>query len=166
MQQNNMDNIYDKYGKIVHNYLLCLCRDAHIADELTQETFYLALKNIDSFKGQCKISSWLCQIGKNLWYKEMKKYKKSFDICAQECQNEMKSNENVETDCINHMEIIDLFKLLHNLEGKTKELMYLRLTGMLSFKEIGDILGESEVWARVNFYRTKQKIVKGAEKNE
>lgn len=63
----------------------------------------------------------------------------------------------------NHIDSIDLFKMLHNLDEKTKELMYLRLTGFLSFKEIGEILGESEVWARVTFYRTKQKIVKEME---
>lgn len=165
MQKNNMDSIYKEYGKMVHNYLFCLCRDVHMADELTQETFYQALKNINSFRGECKISSWLCQIAKNLWFRESKKNGKIL-FSNEENELELKSNESIEKDCISHMETIDLFRILHNLDEKTKELMYLRLTGMLSFKEIGNILGESEVWARVTFYRTKQKIVEGAKVNE
>ena len=44
--------------------------------------------------------------------------------------------------------------------------MYLRISGDLSFKEIGEIMGKSENWARVNFYRGKEKLLERKGKNE
>lgn len=159
MQNKSIDKLYREYAKKVHNYLFCLCNDNQIADDLTQETFYQAMKSIGTFRGECKISVWLCQIAKHLWFKELKKNKVK-KVSSDEVEKDIKDNLNFEELIINHISTIDLFRLLHNLDEKTKELMYLRLTGFLSFREIGDILGESEVWARVTFYRTKQKIVK------
>ena len=50
---------------------------------------------------------------------------------------------------------------MQKLDEKTREVIYLRITGELSFKEIGDILNKSENWARVTFYRGKQKMKEG-----
>ena len=47
---------------------------------------------------------------------------------------------------------------MQKLEPKFRELIYLRMVGNLSFAEIGEILGKTANWARVNFYRAKQKI--------
>ncbi len=162
MQENNIDKLYRDYAKKIHSYLFCLCKDNHIADDLTQETFYQAMKSISKFRGACKVSVWLCQIAKHLWFKELKK-NKNIKVPINEVGSDIRSTADAETLIVNHIDSIDLFKMLHNLDEKTKELMYLRLTGFLSFKEIGEILGESEVWARVTFYRTKQKIVKEME---
>ena len=68
-----MVEIYRKYLPQVYNFLFSLCHDAHLSEELTQETFFQALKSIDSFRGDCKIYVWLCSIAKHLWYKELKK---------------------------------------------------------------------------------------------
>ena len=160
MKENDIDKLYKDYARKVHSYLFYLCKDNHMADDLTQETFYQAMKSIDKFRGECKVSVWLCQIAKHLWFKEVEKRKK---VSFEKFENDINSNTNIEALNINHINSIDLFKILHNFDEKTKELMYLRLTGFLSFKEIGDIIGESEVWARVTFYRTKQKIVKEME---
>lgn len=160
MKENHIEQLYKDYAKKIHSYLFYLCKDNHMADDLTQETFYQAMKSIDKFRGECKVSVWLCQIAKHLWFKEVEKRKK---VSFEKFENDINSNTNIEALNINHINSIDLFKILHNFDEKTKELMYLRLTGFLSFKEIGDIIGESEVWARVTFYRTKQKIVKEME---
>ena len=160
MKENHIEQLYKDYARKIHSYLFYLCKDNHMADDLTQETFYQAMKSIDKFRGECKVSVWLCQIAKHLWFKEVEKRKK---VSFEKFENDINSNTNIEALNINHINSIDLFKILHNFDEKTKELMYLRLTGFLSFKEIGDIIGESEVWARVTFYRTKQKIVKEME---
>lgn len=160
MKENDIDKLYKDYARKVHSYLFYLCKDNHMADDLTQETFYRAMKSIHNFRGECKVSVWLCQIAKHLWFKEVEKRKK---VSFEKFENDIKSNTDIEALNINHINSIDLFKLLHTFDEKTKELMYLRLTGFLSFKEIGEIIGESEVWARVTFYRTKQKIVKEME---
>ena len=72
-----MVEIYRKYMPQVYNFLFSLCHDAHLSEELTQETFFQALKSIDSFRGDCKIYVWLCSIAKHLWYKELKKKDRS-----------------------------------------------------------------------------------------
>ena len=48
--------------------------------------------------------------------------------------------------------------ILHTLEEPYKEVFWMRTFGELSFKEIGEIHGKTESWARVTFYRAKQKI--------
>ena len=72
----DMEQIYEQYFETVNKYLFCLTRNNDISEELTQETFYKAVKKIDTYKGECKMSVWLCQIAKNLWYDYCKKNKK------------------------------------------------------------------------------------------
>lgn len=54
------DDIFQDYGKLVYRYLLRLCGDKDLAEELMQETFYQAVKSADRFDGSCKVSTWLC----------------------------------------------------------------------------------------------------------
>ena len=61
----NMKQVYEEHFNTVYKYLLCLTHNANFSEELTQETFLKALEHIDTFKGNCKISVWLCQIAKN-----------------------------------------------------------------------------------------------------
>ncbi len=63
-----------------------------------------------------------------------------------------------EDTAILNEEKINLYKKLQNLDEKTREVIYLRITGELSFKEIGVILNKTENWARVTFYRGKNKL--------
>ena len=72
----DIEKIYEEYFETVNKYLFCLTKNYDIAEELTQETFYRAVKKIGTYKGECKISVWLCQIAKNLWYDEWRKNKK------------------------------------------------------------------------------------------
>ena len=160
----DIEKIYEEYFETVYKYLFCLTRNTDISEELTQETFYKAVKNINSFKGDCKISVWLCQIAKNLWYNEYKKNKKIKNINQNELEK-IYSNENIENDIILNEEKIILYKKLQKLEEETRNVILLRLTGDLSFKEIGIILNKTENWARVTFYRGKKKL-KEVDENE
>lgn len=71
MDKEKIDQIYRENAQAIYKYLCSLTRDCGLAEELTQETFFQAIKGIDKFRGDCKISVWLCQIAKNLWYKEL-----------------------------------------------------------------------------------------------
>ena len=104
------------------------------------------------------MSVWLCQIGKNLWYKELEKRRKRKTV---ELDDAMPSGEDVEHSCLGNMEKVEIFRLMHNLDDATREVMYLRLAGELRFSEIADILGKTENWARVTYYRGKQRLMKG-----
>ena len=152
-----MVEIYRKYMPQEYNFLFSLCHDAHLSEELTQETFFQALKSIDSFRGDCKIYVWLCSIAKHLWYKELKK--KDREVVA-EYVEETTCQKITENSAIQKMEVIELYKKLHLLEEPVREVMYLRLNGDFTFKEIGEIMGKDENWARVTFYRGKQRIRK------
>lgn len=157
----DIKKIYEEYFETVNKYLFCLTKNYDIAEELTQETFYRAVKKIGTYKGECKISVWLCQIAKNLWYDECRKKRKivdnDFNLFDLEAQNK------VEDQVISKDEKITLYKRMQALDEKTREVIYLRITGELSFKEIGDILNKSENWARVTFYRGKLKLKEGEE---
>ena len=153
----NIEEIYAEYVEIVRKYLFYLTHNDDISEELTQETFYRAIKKIDSFKNNCKMSTWLCEIAKNLWYNELKKNKKIKNISDKEIEI-IESEEKVENDVISKEKKLKLYNDIQNLGEDMRNVIYLRLTGELSFKEIGDILGKSENWARVVFYRAKKKL--------
>ena len=151
----DLEQIYKQYFETVNKYLFCLTHNSDISEELTQETFYRAVKKINTFKGECKMSVWLCQIAKNLWYDELKKNKKLENI---EQIFLIQSEENLEENIILNENKLELYKKLQKLDKQTREVVYLRITGELSFREIGDILNKTENWARVTFYRGKQKL--------
>ena len=155
----DMKKIYEEYCEVVNKYLFCLTKNYDIAEELTQETFYRAVKKISTYKGECKISVWLCQIAKNMWYDQCRKNKKIININYDLINVE--DGNRVEEQVISNDEKLKLYKKMQTLDEKTREVIYLRITGELSFKEIGDILNKSENWARVTFYRGKSKLKDG-----
>lgn len=160
MEKAKIDEIYQKNATMIYKYLCGLSHDTQLAEELTQETFFQAIKGIDKFRGDCKVSVWLCQIAKNLWYKELEKRSRHKTV---ELDDTMPSGENIESKCLNRLEKVEVFRLIHNLDDVTREVVHLRLTGELQFSEIASIMGKTENWARVTYYRGKQKLMKGIE---
>lgn len=159
----NMEEIYIKHSNTVYKYLFCLTGSEDLSEELTQETFAIAVKEIPKFRGNCKVSVWLCQIAKHLWYKELKKSKKIENISIEEIGS-LQEIETTEDIICSKETKLKLFKDMQKLDEKAREILYLRMVGNLDFSEIGEVLGKTANWARVNFYRAKQKI-KEANKN-
>ena len=153
------EDIYKDYARIVFKYLISLCNDADTAEELTQETFYRAVKSANRYDGTCKVSTWLCQIAKHLWYQEIaKRRRKETSALDDDIASDGLNPE--ESLCLT-VEKMQLIKEVHHLDETAKEVVLLRITGAFSFKEIGEVFNKNENWARVTFYRAKQKIVKG-----
>lgn len=151
----DMEEIYKRYSKTVYKYIFCLSNgNSDLAEEITAETFAVAVERINEFKGKCKISVWLCQIAKFLWYKELKQ-KSKFKY---EQLEDLEESQKVEDVLIEKEEKLQIFKNIQTLEEKTKDVMYLRLMGNLNFIEIAEIMGKTPNWARVTYYRGKQKI--------
>lgn len=145
----DIEQIYQKYMPQVYRFLFSLCHDTHLTEELTQETFFQALKSIDDFRGDCRLYVWLCSIAKHLWYKELKK-KKREELSAFE--EEITTAKTITEDsAIQKVEVLELYKILHSFEEPLREVMYLRLNGNFSFKEIGEIMGKDENWAKQSF---------------
>lgn len=167
--KQNIEKIYKENVKPVYNYIFCLCNNKSLAEEVTQETFYKAMKGIKKFRGDCKMQVWLCQIAKHELYKELKRKSKmaiiSMDSEVGDIIGELSSDINVEDEIIEREQKTELYKQIQKLEGSTRKLVTLRLTSGLTFKSIAQILGKNETWARVQFYRWVEKV-KGGNRNE
>lgn len=162
-QEMNMDEVYRKHADTVFRFLMTLCHEEETARELTQETFYQAIRSSGRYDGTCKVSTWLCQIAKHLWYREIEKRKKKGTLPLDEDVGQ--PTEGVEREIVIREEKMELFRKVHLLDETSKEVVLLRITGEFSFREIGEIFGKQENWARVTFYRAKQKLVKGREES-
>ena len=156
-----MDEIYQQYAQTVYKYLISKTHKEDLAEELTQETFCQAIKSIGRFDGKCKISTWLCAIAKNLYLAYLRKHPAHED--SEDVDVQVNSAENEALENLGKME---LMKKLHELEEPYREVTYLRVFGGLSFAEIGEVLGKTENWARVTFYRGKEKLRKEVQENE
>lgn len=154
----DMNEVYQRYAQTVYKFLLSQSHDAGLAEELTQETFYQAVKSADRFDGKCKVSVWLCQIAKHLWYQHLRKCRRESPLPEEAAEDPVPS---AEEDLLEREGQLDLLRLVHGLPEDQREVMYLRAFGGLSFREIGDVLGRTETWARVTFYRTKEKLRNG-----
>lgn len=155
----NMDSVYREYGEFVFRYLYSLCREEHLAEELMQETFYQAVRSAKRYDGSCKVSTWLCQIAKHLWYQEADRRKRKGTFPLDE--EKLSEDPSMDEKAIWKEDIIRIFQQVHKLDEVSKEVFFLRITGNLSFREIGEVMGKNENWARVTYYRAKQKAVKG-----
>ena len=155
---DNMENIYNKYANSIKHYIFCITKDIGLAEDIMQETFVVAINQINKFRGDCEISVWLFSIAKKILYKKTKK--NSIYNMVPIDEFELADNISIEEDCINKDNKLKLFEALQKLDPNTREVMYLRLTGDLTFKEIGKILNRTASWTKVTFFRGKQKLIK------
>ncbi len=154
----DIEEIYKKYANLIKNYIFFITKDKDLSEEIMQETFIVAINGINKFRGDCEISVWLRSIAKKILYKRLKKDNSSKTISIHEL--ELGDRKQVEDEYIKNNSKLKLYEALQNLDANTREVMYLRLTGELTFKEIGKILNKSENWVRVTFFRGKQKLNK------
>ncbi len=154
----DMNAIYKKYGEIVYKYVFCLTGNEDTTEEIVQETFLVAVKDINKFRGECKISTWLCQISKYIWYKRLKKEKSKKEIPLDVLQNTLFIQESIEDNFCNKETKIKLFKKLQSFDENTRNVMYLRIFGSFEYSEIAEIMNKTSNWARVVFFRGKQKL--------
>lgn len=154
----DINTIYKKYGEIVYKYVFCLTGNEDTTEEIVQETFLVAVKDINKFRGECKISTWLCQISKYIWYKRLKKEKSKKEIPLHILQNSLFIEESIEENFCDKEKKIELFKELQNFDEDTRNVMYLRIFGNFEYSEIAEIMNKTSNWARVVFFRGKQKL--------
>lgn len=150
----DFEDIYNQYFKDIYRFVLSLSRDTAVAEEITQETFFKALNNINKFKGNCKINVWLCQIAKNTYFTYLDKQKRF----TTHDTTETTSENRIEDSLLNKEEIFRIHKALHGLEEPYKEVFTLRVFGELPFAQISEIFGKTESWSRVTFHRAKRKV--------
>lgn len=158
-----MDEIYRRHAKAVYAFLLAKTADSMLAEEMTQETFYQAVKSIGSFKGESSVSTWLIGIANNVLRGYFRKQKKQAEEELPKTEIAARGGTATEDIVLRSMDTISLMQAMHRLPEPYREVLHLRLTADLSFKEIGQIMERTENWARVTYYRGKEKLLKGVE---
>lgn len=158
MKNPDMNQIYEKYADVVYGFILRMCHDENLAEDILQDTFLKAIEKINTFDQKCKLTTWLCQIAKNTYFDYLRKITKCEEVLLDETLTCDRNNlpEDVAISKENKQEILSL---IHKLQEPYKEVFLLRFYAELSFKEIARIFGKSEVWGRVTYLRSKDMLL-------
>lgn len=151
----SFEAVYEELFPQVYRYLLVLCGDRDLAEELTQETFFQAIQHIDSFRGDCKLYVWLCQIGKRKYLAGLRRQKRSGEMPNLE---RPPSPDQLEERLLDRESAMELHRRLHALPEPYREVFSLRVFGELSFGEIAQLFSRTESWARVTYHRARSKL--------
>ena len=154
----DFEMVFRDNNQFVFRFLMKLCGDVSLAEELTQETFFRAYMNLSALRNEEKVAVWLCQIAKNTyfaWFNEQKRKQPVSQPIPADGTPDI-------AELFEEKELAGrAFSVLHALEEPYKEVFMLSVFGCLSLKDISAMFGKSESWARVTYYRAKQKIMEG-----
>jgi len=156
------EDMYQRFFKDVYLFVFSISKDRQIAEDITLETFFKALKEIKNFRGDCSVKSWLCQIAKNLYISQTRK-KSMISLEDMDAVPNQISATSIEQEYIQKEDKLSVYKVLHFLDEPYKEIFLLRTLGDLSFKEIADVFHKTESWARVTYHRARLKIQEALE---
>ncbi len=162
---DDIQKMYQEYAVPIKRYVLSLCGNETVAEDVTADTFYKAIKNIDSFQSG-RMFTWLCTIAKNTYLDLIKKKESSNLSLTEEMENQVPDEQlQPEQAMLQREDRMQLYSMIQRLLPEERDVVYLRIFADLSFREIGTVMGRSENWARVIFYRSKNKL-KGWIENE
>lgn len=159
----NFEEIYEFYFKDIYYFLLGLSSDSNITEELTQDTFFKAFNNLDSYKPNKDIRAWLFTIARNNYYTYYRINKKKVNMPSEQIYLEENNDIHFVKNIVDKDLAIDIHKFIHTMEDPYKEVFYLRVFGELSYKDIGKIFSKTDSWARVVFFRSRKQIIKWME---
>lgn len=159
---DEIEIIYQKYYKFVKGYAFTLCFDENLAEDITQETFFKAIKSYEKFNHKCKVETWLCQIAKNTFL-NLKRSKHTENI---ENFCNLISDDNIEENLLKKDNVKRILSASRDLESPYKEVFYMKTLGDFSYEIIAEVFGKSESWGRVTYYRAKKKIIERMKDNE
>ena len=160
----DIEKLYREYFTPVYRYTLSLVHDPDMAEEITQETFFRALKKINDYRGEASLKVWLCQIARNLSFDSLKKQSKITTLTkhdddeSDDYELPAGSESDPEEQLLRKQTAMKIHRILHDLKEPYKEVFQLRTFGDLSFAEISELFGKSESWARVTYYRSRMMI--------
>lgn len=110
---DDRERVYVLHAQDIYKYLLSISHDEDLAEELTQETFFRAMRTISKYNGSCKLSVWLCQIAKHIWYQWLDKNSRQKQI---ELTEEIQIAESPEFSTILYAEKTSLYKAIRFLD--------------------------------------------------
>lgn len=151
---DDLEKMCNQHYKYVKSYALSLCLNESLAEDITQETFYNAIKKIDSFKNDCKIETWLCSIAKNIFLNQKRK-KQTENILD---YPNLSADGNIEEEIIKNEKAKRILSEAVKLETPYKEVFYMKSLGDMPYSTIADVFNKTENWARVTYFRAKKQI--------
>ena len=158
-----MDEAYKQYSQAVYLYLMSLCHDAHLAQDLTEDTFLKAMRTIGSWRGESSFFSWLCAIAKNEYISDKRRHKRRAE---KENAEQPHTQDTPEVTLLREERHLSILRRIHALDEEAREVFYLRAMGEMKFSQIGSIMGRTENWARVTYYLAKERIRREMEADE
>lgn len=168
-----LDDLYQEYAKMIYHFIFLKCNDKDLAEDIVQTTFLKAILQIDTFQGKSKISTWLCRIAKNEYLNYCRKHnlQQSYDEYVEKNGEQSFGQETYFHDTMLEKMILNeqagvIRKALCTLEEPYKEVFMLRVYGECAFGEIAELFNKNDTWARVTYYRAKEKIMKELKKGE
>ena len=163
-----LEDVYQHCADQVKRFLICLTGDSALSEELTQETFYQAVKSYARYDGTCKVSVWLCQIARHCWYDHLKRQRRrpalSLEELTQAGEEPAGTGDDLpEISLLRRDDYVSAHKAIHSLREPYREIFLLRTLSELSFREIGEVFGRTENWAWLTYYRAKTMLVQKLE---
>lgn len=162
----DMEEIYRTYFGDVYRYLLRLSRNQQVAEEITSETFFKAMQNIQNFRGDCNLRVWLCQIAKNCYFNHVNKQNRTQPLDETALWDQTGEEDSLEEQWVRRDEAQRIRTVLHQIPDPYKEVFLWRVLAELSFQEIGGLFGKTDNWACVTYHRAKAMVRKRLEENE
>ncbi|MBO5317976.1 MAG: sigma-70 family RNA polymerase sigma factor [Oscillospiraceae bacterium] len=156
----DFEEVYQEHFKTVHLYLLALCKDPALAEELTADVFFKALKALPNFRGDCDIQTWLCAMGRNTWISHLRKSERNVSLEELSIPDPSAS---IEEQVADKQLAMQVHRILHTLPEPYKEVFSLRVFGQLSFQDIGALFEKNANWACVTYHRARRRIQQAME---
>ena len=157
MEKEAFEKLYQTYYMRVYSYVMALAGKTHMAEEITQETFYKAFTTDALFRGEANAVTWLCSIARNLFVDEMRRQAKRAAPMPSDADAD--SGIDVAREVEDKDTSYQIHQALHELEEPYRKVFELRIFGEMSFREISGICGRTESWARVTYHRAKCKLM-------
>ena len=161
----DFQEIYETCYPLVYAFLLKQCGNAHLAEELTQETFVKALRAIDKFDGKSRLETWLCQIAKNAWTDECRRSKRLSPLPGPG-REPASPDSDPAARMLASEGAMEVLRAAHLLDETAKEVFLLRTCGERDFASIGELFGKSASWARVTYHRAKLRVLETIREKE
>ena len=155
------EQIYREHFDTMYRFLMRLCRDAPLAEELAQETFFRAMQSLNRFDGRCRVDVWLCQIARNAYYSHCRRQKDKKHVLP-----EIDSGQDMQNTILDQEQAMIIYAHLHELNEPYKEVFMLRLFGELEYSQIAKLFGKTESWARVTYHRAKMKLMESVKEDD
>ncbi len=154
------EEVYKLHYDDVYRFLYRLCgHNHHLAEELTQDTFCEAFRCYHKFNAQSTVTTWLCAIGKNLWFQYLRKHKHTvidYELLTNTISDDGGCDPQEYTERNERSEMIR--KAIASLKPKYKEIIWLRAVAEMPFAKIAEMLDISENSAKVLFFRAKNHL--------